>query len=142
MASLNLVNIFAEDMVGLATYYQQVFGFPEIRKYRSPIFRLLDSGKAALGFNAPEAYELLELQRYSKTRGVKVFINIEARSKREVDTIAAKAVKKGGHLIKAPYTTYYNFYQAVLLDPEGNVFRVNRVLPAPRTKRSKKGSQK
>ncbi|MCF5826706.1 glyoxalase, partial [Pseudomonas syringae] len=23
------------------------------------------------------------------------------------------------------YLTYYNWYQAVLLDPEGNVFRIN-----------------
>ena len=139
MANLNLVNIFAEDMVGLARFYQRVFGFPEIRKYRSPIFRLLDSGKAALGFNSPEAYELLELKRHSKTRGVKVFINFDARSKREVDAIAAKAAKHGGRIIKAPYTTYYNFYQAVLLDPEGNVFRINRVLPESR---AKKRSQK
>jgi hypothetical protein len=29
--------------------------------------------------------------------------------------------------VKPPYTTYYNWYQAVLLDPEGNVFRINKM---------------
>jgi hypothetical protein len=28
-------------------------------------------------------------------------------------------------LVKAPYQTYYHWYQAVLLDPEQNVFRIN-----------------
>ena len=128
MATLNIVNIFAKDMVGLSKFYREVFGFKEIRKYRSPIFRLLDAGKTALGFNAPAAYDLLELKAFKKTAGIKIFINFEARSKREVDERVAKAVKKGARLIKAPYVTYYKFYQAVLFDPEGNVFRVNRVL--------------
>ncbi len=142
MASVNLVNIFAEDIISLSRFYQQVFGFSEIRKHRSPIFRCLDAGKAALGFNAPQAYELLDMKRYRNARGIKVFINVEAGSKRELEAITAKALSKGGRLIKAPYITYYNFYQVVLLDPEGNVFRVNRVLPAPRKKRAKKSARK
>ncbi len=35
------------------------------------------------------------------------------------------AVANGATLIKEPYVTYYNWYQSVLLDPEGNVFRIN-----------------
>ena len=80
------------------------------------------------------------MKRYRNARGIKVFINVEAGSKRELEAITAKALSKGGRLIKAPYITYYNFYQVVLLDPEGNVFRVNRVLPAPRKKRAKKSA--
>ena len=37
-------------------------------------------------------------------------------------------VEAGATLIKAPYVTYYNWYQSVLLDPEGNVFRINFML--------------
>ena len=46
----------------------------------------------------------------------------------DVDTCVPRAVEAGATLIKAPYTTYYNWYQAVLLDPEGNVFRINFML--------------
>ena len=35
------------------------------------------------------------------------------------------AVKMGATLVKAPFTTYYGWYQSVLLDPEGNAFRIN-----------------
>ncbi len=38
------------------------------------------------------------------------------------------AVEAGATLIKPPYTTYYNWYQAVLMDPEGNVFRINHMM--------------
>jgi len=131
MASLNLVNVFAEDIVQLARFYRQVFGFREIRAYRSPIFRCLDAGKAALGFNAREAYALLGLERHRHARGVKMFINIEMRSKRAVDEAVTRALARGARLVKAPYVTYYGFYQAVLFDPEANVFRVNRVLQRP-----------
>jgi predicted enzyme related to lactoylglutathione lyase len=39
-------------------------------------------------------------------------------------------VELGGAILKSPYDTYYSARQAVLADPEGNVFRVNhRVTP-------------
>ncbi len=46
----------------------------------------------------------------------------------EVDRLVPLAVEQGATLIKAPYLTYYNWYQAVLLDPERNVFRINYML--------------
>jgi hypothetical protein len=100
MASLNLVNIFARDIVGLSKFYQQVFDFTEVRKYRSPIFRCLRAGGAELGSNAAPAYQLLALEKYKKTSGVKIFINVEARSKREVDERVKKALKKARKLSK------------------------------------------
>ena len=38
------------------------------------------------------------------------------------------AVSQGARLIKEPYRTYYNWYQSVLLDPEENAFRINKML--------------
>lgn len=125
MAHLSYVNVFARDVVALSGFYQRVFGFPEIETIRSPIFRGLDTGKSALGFNAPEAYELLQLSDHADTRGVKFLLNIDVDSQTEVDSAVPRAVAEGATLIKAPYVTYYHWYQAVLLDPEGNVFRIN-----------------
>jgi hypothetical protein len=39
------------------------------------------------------------------------------------------AVSQGAIIRKAPYLTYYKAYQVVLLDPEGNLFRLNHYLP-------------
>ncbi len=128
MAHLSYVNVFARDVVALSGFYQRVFGFLEIESIRSPIFRGLDTGKSSLGFNAPEAYELLHLAEHADTRGVKFLLNIDVDSQAEVDAAVPVAVAAGATLIKPPYVTYYNWYQAVLLDPEGNVFRINHMM--------------
>lgn len=128
MAHLSYVNVFARDVVALSGFYSEVFGFPEIEAIRSPIFRGIDAGGTAIGFNALDAYELLKLQDFAETRGVKFLLNIDVDTVDEVDAMVPKAVEKGATLIKAPYRTYYDWYQAVLLDPEGNVFRINKML--------------
>ncbi|WP_372071277.1 VOC family protein [Tistrella mobilis] len=128
MAHLSYVNVFARDVVALSGFYSEVFGFPEIEAIRSPIFRGIDAGGTAIGFNALDAYELLKLQDFADTKGVKFLLNIDVDTVDEVDAMVPKAVEKGATLIKAPYRTYYDWYQAVLLDPEGNVFRINKML--------------
>ena len=128
MAHLSYVNVFARDVVALSGFYMQVFGFTEIEAIRSPIFRGLDTGKSCLGFNAPEAYELLHLAEYADTRGVKFLLNIDVDSKADVDRMVPVALAAGATLIKPPYETYYHWSQAVLLDPEQNVFRINYMM--------------
>ena len=128
MNNLSYVNVFARDIVALSDFYAQLFGFTEIEAIRSPIFRGLDTGKSCIGFNAPEAYELLGLGEYADSRGVKFLLNIDVTSQAEVDRLVPLAQAKGATLIKPPYLTYYNWYQAVLLDPEKNVFRINFML--------------
>lgn len=125
MARLSYVNVFAKDVVALSGFYQRVFAFPEIEAIRSPIFRGLDTGQSSLGFNALAAYELLQLSEFSDTRGIKFLLNIDVDSQADVDRMVPLAVDAGATLVKAPYVTYYNWYQAVLLDPEGNLFRIN-----------------
>lgn len=128
MAHLSYVNIFAKDIVALSSFYANLFGFPEIEAIRSPIFRGLDTGKSALGFNAHDAYGLLQLADHADTRGIKFLLNIDVDSQADVDRLVPLAIAAGATLVKAPYQTYYNWYQAVLLDPEQNVFRINFML--------------
>ena len=128
MANLSYVNVFARDVVALSGFYQKVFGFSEIESMRSPIFRGLDTGRSSLGFNAQDAYGLLHLSEHADTRGVKFLLNIDVDSKDDVDRMVPVAIAAGASLVKEPYVTYYNWYQAVLLDPEGNVFRINYML--------------
>jgi predicted enzyme related to lactoylglutathione lyase len=127
-ATLSYVNVFARDIVALSQFYIDVFGFTEIEHIRSPIFRGLETGRSHLGFNAQEAYGLLNLDGYSEVSGIKFLLNIDVASIAEVDRMVPKAVELGATLVKKPTTTYYNWYQAVLLDPESNVFRINHML--------------
>ncbi|HCA24255.1 MAG TPA: glyoxalase [Pseudomonas sp.] len=128
MSKLSYVNVFARDIEALSGFYQRVFDFPEVEAIRSPIFVGLDAGTCCIGFNAPDAYELLHLAEHSDTSGCKFLLNIDVDSPAEVDRMVPIAVEAGATLIKPPYTTYYNWYQAVLMDPEGNVFRINHMM--------------
>jgi uncharacterized glyoxalase superfamily protein PhnB len=128
MAHLSYVNVFAKDVVALSGFYMDVFGFTEIEAIRSPIFRGIDTGQSAIGFNAPEAYELLGLADKAQVSGVKFLLNIDVDSMAEVDRLVPLAEARGATKVKAPYRTDYDWYQAVLLDPEGNVFRINHML--------------
>lgn len=125
---LSYVNIFTKDIEALSGFYREVFGFEEIPEIRSPIFVGLRTGKSCLGFNAQDAYELLKLQDYANPTGVKFLLNIDVDAAEDVDRLTPIALSKGAKLIKEPYKTYYNWYQSVLLDPEGNVFRINKML--------------
>ena len=130
MATLSYVNVFAKDVVALSGFYQRVFGFAEIEAIRSPIFRGLDTGKSSIGFNAHDAYALLQLgEGADDVRGDSFLLNIDVESQAEVDRMVPVALAAGATLIKAPYETYYHWYQAVLRDPEGNVFRINYMMP-------------
>ena len=71
----------------------------------------------------------MNLEDQANTTGMKFFLNFNTRSMAEVDRLVARAVKRRAKLIKGPYRTYYNWYQAVLSDPEGNLFRINKRLP-------------
>jgi predicted lactoylglutathione lyase len=125
---LSYVNIFARDIVALSGFYQDVFGFEEIPEIRSPIFVGLKTGLTCLGFNAQDVYGLLKLEDYADPKGAKFLLNIDVDTAEEVDRLTPVAVAKGARLMKPPYKTYYNWYQSVLLDPEENVFRINKML--------------
>jgi predicted enzyme related to lactoylglutathione lyase len=125
MADLGYLNLFAHDIQKMSSFYADLFQLEEIRESRSPIFRGLRTGKANLGFNAHDAYALLNLQKAAGSAGIKSFATFNVDKAAEVDRLTPIAVAKGAVLRKAPFTTYYGWYQSVLLDPEGNAFRIN-----------------
>lgn len=131
-ARLSYVNLFARDIDALANFYAQLLGFTEVEALRSPIYRCLDAGGVLLGFHAPAAYELLELQsRIPDRPATSVYATFEVESVAAVDAGVGRAVELGAAQVKAPYRTYYHAWQAVLTDPEGNVFRLNHNLSRP-----------
>ncbi len=125
MTVLSSVNIFARDLDGLVAFYAGLFGLSENLDQRGPIYRSLDGGGTAIGFHAPEAYDLLALGDYSAPTGVRSLLTFEVADHAAVARLTAQAAAAGATLIKAPYDTFYGSRQSVLFDPEGNVFRIN-----------------
>ena len=61
--------------------------------------------------------------------GVKFLLTIDVDSPAEVDRLVPIAISRGAELMKPPFQTDCDWYQAVLLDPEKNVVRINYMLP-------------
>lgn len=123
-------NLFCKDIESQMTFYKDLLGLPELTQKRSPIYRALDAGTSELGFNAQDAYALLGLtdrQPSSATLPPSLtgYATFMLESAQDVDIITQKTATLMGSVLKGPYKTYYNEWQAVLCDPEKNVFRIS-----------------
>ena len=122
------VSYFARDIDALAGFYAELFGVPYIDAVKSPIYRALDFYGTRLGIHDHKAYELLEIGdrvMNASPKPVGTYITCNTESREALDGYLAKAQHLGAKLIKGPYVSYYNAYQVVLSDPEGNMFRLN-----------------
>ena len=129
-------NLLCQDIEAQLQFYQGLLQLPEAPGTRSAIYRALETEHFQLGFNAPEAYALLGLAdrqpgaTLPSPRSVTGYATFMLGTPAAVETAAQAAAALGGRVVKPPYATYYRERQAVLQDPEGNVFRVSCELPA------------
>lgn len=123
-AVAQLVSHFSSDHEALARFYVDAFGFEVIPEVASPIFVALDAGGVALGFHADEAYDLLGVA--DRRGGVTAHhVTFDVGTVEAVDSAIEPLVALGATLIQGPFTTYYDARQAVMADPDGNVFRIS-----------------
>lgn len=125
MTVLSSVNIFARDLDRLVAFYAELFELDEKLEQRGPIYRALDGGGVAIGFNAEAAYGLLNLDTYRAAEGVRSLLTFEVADDDAVERLTIRAAASGGKIVKPPYDTPYGSRQSVLFDPEGNAFRIN-----------------
>jgi len=129
LTALACVNVFVRDLDGIVSFYADLFGLEERTEQRSPIYRALEAGGTDIGFNATEAYGLLNLDS-SQPTGTGFMLTFDVGARAEIARVVARAEERGAALIKPPYDTSYGARQAVLRDPEGNIFRINALQPA------------
>lgn len=125
MDRLSFVNVFVRDIKALPDFYAALFELEEETAYRSPIFRALRTGEIAIGFNGPEAYEILGLEAPAAPAGPGFALTFDVGTASEVGPRTQAALALGATLVKGPYETAYGAVQSVLFDPEANVFRIN-----------------
>lgn len=123
--SVSLASYVCEDIVALSGFYADVFGFVEVEELRSEIFRGLDVDGVTLGFSSSVVYEMLNMADWAGASGTKQYLTFEVGADTDVVDHTKAAVLLGASLLHEPYETYYGAFQAVLADPEGNVFRIN-----------------
>lgn len=121
-------NVFCRDIQAQCRFYGAVLGLPEHEALRSPIYRALQGTGFELGFNAWPAYELLGLRERApaagKTAPVTGYPTLMLPDPAAVDQAAQRTAAHGGQVLQGPFATYYGQWQAVLCDPESQVFRV------------------
>ena len=122
-------SLFCQDMNAQLSYYLLLLGMPEAVTHRSPIYRCIQATTFEFGFHAAPAYALLGVADRApalhQASPVKAYATFMLGSCIEVDVLSTKAAALGGRIVKAPYPTYYGQWQAVLLDPENNMFRLS-----------------
>lgn len=123
-------NLLCQDIDAQLAFYQGVLNLPEAVASRSPIYRALETADFQFGFNAPAAYDLLQLADRAPAAGtspvpVVAYATLMLDTPEAVGHAVARALDQGGTVVKAPYATYYGQWQVVLADPEGNIFRLS-----------------
>ena len=120
-------SLFCNNIHDQLAYYLALLGMPEAVSHRSPIYRCIQATSFEFGFHAAPAYALLGVPDRApaplQTSPVTAYATFMLGSCAEVDELSTKAATLGGRIIKAPYATYYGQWQAVLTDPENNMFR-------------------
>lgn len=129
-------NLMCDDVQAQFAFYRAVLDLPEATASRSPIYRALETAEFQFGFNdAGVARGLLALEGREPAadgpRATTAYATLMLASPAEVEGAVARARERGGRVLKGPFATYYGQWQAVLSDPEDNVFRLACVgLPA------------
>ena len=122
-------NLLCRDIERQFDFYRRLLDLPEAVASRSPIYRAIETEDFQFGFNATPAYELLGIGDRAPGPGpeptpVIAYATLMLADPAAVDAACASAASLGGRVAKGPFATYYGQWQAVLCDPEGNVFRV------------------
>ncbi len=123
--SISLASFISADFVALFNFYSATFDLPEVEELRSDIFRGADASGVTVGFSAPVVYEMLNIQEWAEPRGTTQYLTFECSDDEGVIAATGRAVANGARVLHDPYETYYDAYQSVLADPDGNVFRIN-----------------
>lgn len=129
MNTLMQVSLFSEDFIGLSEFYRTVFDLSENEELRSDVFRGYMAGQVMVGFSAIAAYEMLGLDPRKEDDGDQTAFTFQIETTADVDSIVKEAERQGATVMKEPFVTYYNWYLAVLRDPDGNAFRVACTTP-------------
>ena len=122
-------NLICRDVDAQCAFYRAVLDVPEAGAARSPIYRAIETADFQFGFNdARAAYGLLGLEGRepvdATARSTVAYATLMLDSPAAVDDAVRAVEQHGGRIVKGPFATYYDQWQAVLADPEDNVFRV------------------
>lgn len=121
--TVSFVSLLCRDIVAQAEFYHRLLGFGYLTELESEHFRALQSDGPILGFSGPGAFDLLNIPHRDLGMTGTTFWTFGVKDEATVDAAVSTAESLGARVVKAPFRTYYGAWQAVLADPEENLFR-------------------
>ncbi len=122
---ISYLTIFTRDVAALPDFYIAVFGLEEVESSRSDRYRELTIGELKLGFPTVDAYRVLDMVDQADPTGVRSMPTFAVDSAEAVTRLTDRAVEHGARLIKGSLRAAFGQVLSILLDPEGNAFRIS-----------------
>jgi len=125
---LSYTTFLARDVAALATFYVEGLGLDEVVASRDARYREVEAGDGCLiGFATETARPFINLPEEPAT-GTRSLLTFSVDTVADVAPAVDRAVAAGAELVREAIETAFGQYQAVLRDPEGNVFRLSAAI--------------
>lgn len=117
----------ARDVASLAQFYVDALGLPEIEASRDERYREVDAGGCLIGFATEQVRTFINLPETAPS-GTRSLLTFDVGTLATLAPAVDRAVAAGAELVREATDTAFGQRQAVLRDPEGNVFRLSAAL--------------
>lgn len=122
--TLAYVTFLARDVAALAQFYVDALGLEEVLESRDHRYREVRGGGCMIGFATETMRAFVNLPEIEAV-GTRSILTFEVGSVAQVAVMAERTVSHGATLVREGQDTFFGQHQAVLSDPEGNVFRLS-----------------
>ncbi len=121
---LSYATFLARDVAALTQFYVHGLGLAEIESSRDERYREVDAGGCMIGFATEAVRPFLNLPE-EPAAGTRGLLTFDVGRAIDVAPAIERAVAAGAGLVREAMETPFGQYQAVLRDPEGNIFRLS-----------------
>ena len=121
--TLAYVTFLARDVAALAQFYVDGLGLEEVLESRDHRYCEVRGGGCMIGFATETVRPFVNLPEIEAV-GTRSILTFAVGSVAQVAVMAEQAVAHGAALVREGQDTFFGQHQAVLSDPEGNVFRL------------------
>lgn len=122
--SLPYVTFLARDVATLAQFYVDALGLAEVLESRDHRYREVRGDGCMIGFATEAVRPFVNLPEIEPV-GTRSILTFDVGAVAAVASTADHAVSCGATLVREGQDTFFGQHQAVLSDPEGNVFRLS-----------------
>lgn len=121
---LSYTTFLARDVAALAQFYVEGLGLEEVMASRDERYREVGTGGCMIGFATEAVRPFINVPEAEPT-GVRSLLTFSVDAIGDVAPAIERALGAGAVLMRPAVDTSFGQYQAVLCDPEGNVFRLS-----------------